>query len=59
VTLRLPRPAALSLEVDFAMPLRRSPRLTPRFLAARRANALKSTGPRAPCGKARVSLNAL
>ena len=41
------------------MPLRRSPRLTPRSLAARRANALKSTGPRTPCGKARVSLNAL
>ena len=41
------------------MPIRRSPRLTPRSLAARRANALKSTGPRTPCGKARVSLNAL
>ena len=41
------------------MPLRRSPLLTPRSLAARRANALKSTGPRTPCGKARVSLNAL
>ena len=41
------------------MPLRRSPLLTPRSLAARRANALKSTGPRTPCGKARVSFNAL
>jgi hypothetical protein len=41
------------------MPLRHSPRLTPRSLAARRANALKSTGPCTPCGKARVSLNAL
>ena len=41
------------------MSIRRSPRLTPRSLAARRANALKSTGPRTPCGKARVSLNAL
>ena len=41
------------------MPLRRSPQLTPGSLAARRANALKSTGPRTACGKARVSLNAL
>jgi hypothetical protein len=41
------------------MLLRRSPMLTPRSLAARRTNALKSTGPRTPCGKARVSLNAL
>ena len=41
------------------MPLRRSPLLTARSLAARRANARKSTGPRTPCGKARVSLNAL
>ena len=41
------------------MALRRSPVLTPRSLAALRANALKSTGPRTPCGKARVSLNAL
>ena len=41
------------------MPIRRSPRLTPRSPAARRANALKSTGPRTPCGKARFSLNAL
>ena len=41
------------------MSIRRSPRLTPGSLAARRANALKSTGPRTPCGKARVSLNAL
>ena len=41
------------------MPIRRSPLLTPRSLAARRANALKSSGPRTPCGKARVSFNAL
>jgi hypothetical protein len=41
------------------MPIRHSPLLTPRSLAARRANALKSTGPRTPAGKARVSLNAL
>jgi hypothetical protein len=41
------------------MPIRRSPLLTPRSLAARRANALKSTGPRTPAGKARVSFNAL
>ena len=41
------------------MPLRASPRLTPEALAARRANALKSTGPRTPRGKARVSLNGL
>ena len=41
------------------MPLRRSPQLTPGSLAARRANALKSTGPRTACGKARVSVNAL
>jgi hypothetical protein len=41
------------------MPLRRSPLLTPRALAARRANALKSTGPRTAAGKARSCLNAL
>ena len=41
------------------MPIRRSPLLTPQSLAARRANALKSTGPRTRCGKARVSFNAL
>jgi len=41
------------------MPLRRSPVLTPRALAARRANALKSTGPRTAVGKARSCLNAL
>lgn len=40
------------------MPLRRTS-VTPRSLAARRANALKSTGPRSARGKARVSLNAL
>jgi hypothetical protein len=39
--------------------LRRSPQLTPTSLAARRANALKSTGPRTAAGKARSCLNAL
>lgn len=39
--------------------LRGSPRLTPASLAARRANALKSTGPRTARGKAWSSLNAL
>ena len=33
--------------------------LTPASLAARRANALKSTGPRTAQGKARVALNSL
>jgi hypothetical protein len=41
------------------MSLRRSPRLTPASLAARRANALKSTGPRTENGKAQATLNAL
>ena len=41
------------------MPLRRSPVLTPAALAARRANARKSTGPRTAQGKARSCLNAL
>jgi hypothetical protein len=41
------------------MPIRHSPLPTVRSLAARRANALKSTGPRTPSGKARASLNAL
>jgi hypothetical protein len=39
------------------MPLRKSPVRTPALLAANRANARKSTGPRTPRGKARVSLN--
>jgi len=39
--------------------VRRSPQLTPASLAARRANALKSTGPRTAAGKARARLNAL
>jgi hypothetical protein len=39
--------------------LRRSPRLTPASLAARRANARKSTGPRTEQGKARAALNSL
>lgn len=33
--------------------------LTPASLAARRRNALKSTGPRTPRGKARVALNSI
>src|SRR5580698_4737644 len=41
------------------MSLRHSPRLTPAALAARRANARKSTGPRTEPGKARVALNGL
>lgn len=41
------------------MSLRHSPCLTAASLAARRANALKSTGPRTECGKARVALNPL
>ena len=41
------------------MPLRKSPVRTPAFLAANRANARMSSGPRTPCGRARVSLNAL
>ena len=41
------------------MSLRRSPRLTPAVLAANRANARKSTGPRSERGKARAGLNGL
>ncbi len=41
------------------MPLRKSPLRTPALLAANRANAQKSTGPRSLQGKARVALNAL
>jgi hypothetical protein len=41
------------------MALTRPRRLTPASLAARRANALKSTGPRTIRGKARVGFNAL
>jgi hypothetical protein len=39
--------------------LRKSPTRTPAFLAANRANAKKSTGPRTPEGKARVALSQL
>ena len=39
------------------MPLRKSPVRTAALLAANRANAKKSTGPRTPQGKARVSFN--
>jgi len=41
------------------MSLRKSPTRTPAFLASRRANALKSTGPRTPEGKARSRMNAV
>ena len=41
------------------MPLVKSPTMTPRKLAANRANALKSTGPRTYRGRRRVTLNAL
>ena len=41
------------------MPLVKSPTMTPAKLAANRANALKSTGPRTARGKAHVTLNAL
>ncbi len=41
------------------MPLRKSPTRTPAMLAANRANALKSTGPRTARGKAQVALNRL
>jgi hypothetical protein len=41
------------------MALRQSPRLTPALLAANRANARHSTGPRTPAGGARVALNPL
>jgi len=40
------------------MSLRRSPRRTPAFLAANRANAQKSTGPRTSTGKQRSAANA-
>jgi len=41
------------------MSLRRSPRRTAAFLAANRANAQKSTGPRTAPGKQRSAANAL
>jgi hypothetical protein len=41
------------------MSLRKSPTRTPALLAANRANAQKSTGPRTPEGKNRVALSAL
>ena len=41
------------------MSLRKRPIITPALLAAARANARKSTGPRTPQGKARAALNAL
>lgn len=41
------------------MPLRKSPLRTPALLAARRANARKSRGPKTFKAKARASLNAL
>jgi len=39
--------------------LRQRPKVTPRMIAANRANAQKSTGPRTGIGKKRVALNAL
>jgi len=42
-----------------ASPATQLPALSPRRLAARRANAKKSTGPRTPEGKAAMRLNAL
>jgi hypothetical protein len=41
------------------MSLRRPPTVTPALLAANRANARKSTGPRTVEGKDRIVLNAL
>ena len=41
------------------MSLRKSPQLTPELLAAKRANAQLSTGPRTPSGKQNSKLNAL
>ena len=41
------------------MALRKPSRLTPKRLAAQRANAQKSTGPRTPAGKENAKLNAL
>jgi hypothetical protein len=41
------------------MSLRKSPARTPAFLAANRANAAKSTGPRTPAGKRASAMNAL
>jgi hypothetical protein len=45
--------------VELPMSLRKRRCLTPASLAARRADALKSTGPRTERGKARVALNPL
>ena len=39
------------------MPLRKSPQLTPELLAAKQANARKSTGPRTPAGKQNSKFN--
>jgi hypothetical protein len=41
------------------MSLRKSPRLSPELLAAKRTNARRSTGPRTPAGKQNSKLNAL
>ena len=41
------------------MSLRKSPQLTPALLAAARANAQHSTGPRSPAAKQNIKLNAL
>jgi len=41
------------------MSLRKSPRLTPRLLAAAHRNGKRSTGPRTAAGKQNSKLNAL
>jgi hypothetical protein len=41
------------------MPLRKSPRPTPKLLAAKRQNARLSTGPRTAAGKQKSKMNAL
>lgn len=56
------RPSALAGERiphEALMPLRKRPTLTPELLAANRANAKRSTGPRTERGKKRVRFNAV
>ena len=47
------------LVIRFLMSLRKRPTITPRMMAANRANARKSTGPKSPEGKNRVRFNGL
>ena len=47
------------LQTEVSVSLRQRPKVTPRMIAANRANAQKSTGPRTGIGKARVAINAL